>query len=444
MLANFAPGNDDLLRFSPEIILTIAGTVLMVLDPLFARRLPKLFGHLSILALILAIAGAAGANSVPGSSFSNLLVVDGFATFFRFLVLAIGVLTVLASYRYLDLEGAETGEYHALLLFSIVGQCLMVAANDLIMIFIGLEISSIATYILAGYLRNDKRNNEAALKYFLLGSFATAFLLYGVALIYGVTGTTRIDEIRTALNSPAAASSFPMIAIAAALMFVGLGFKVSGGPFQIWAPDVYQGAPAPVSAFMATGPKAAAFAIFFRIFLTAFHQVANGWEPLIWISALLSMTIGNFAALTQTNLKRMLAYSSIAHAGYVLVALAAHSEIGTAAAMFYLVAYALMNIGAFVVVIHMSGKGERHLKINDLAGLGRRQPVTAAMLTIFLLSLIGVPLTGGFFGKFFIFPGAPEANFGWPTVLGVLNSPVAAFYYLRLLVVMYMHEPGEV
>src|SRR5580692_3064905 len=415
MPANFAPSADDLLRFSPEIILTVAGTLLMVLDPLFAKRLPKLFGHLSILALLLAIAGAAGADSVQGSSFSNLLVVDGFATFFRYLVLVIGVLTVLASYKYLDLEKAETGEYHALVLFAIVGQCLMVAANDLIMIFIGLEISSIASYILAGYLRNDKRNNEAAIKYFLLGSFATAFLLYGVALIYGVTGTTKLDEIRTALNNPSEQTSLAMVAVAAALVFVGLGFKVSGAPFQVWAPDVYQGAPAPVSAFLATGPKAAAFAIFFRIFITAFQQIAGGWEPLIWISALLSMTIGNFAALTQTNLKRMLAYSSIAHAGYVLVALAAHSEIGTAAAMFYLAAYALMNIGAFAVVIHISGKGERNLKIDDLAGLARRQPVTAAMLTIFLLSLIGVPLTGGFFGKFYIFRAALESNLVWLT-----------------------------
>jgi NADH-quinone oxidoreductase subunit N len=448
MLANlpasgFAPGSDDLLRFSPEIILTVAGTLLMVLDPLFAKRIPKLFGNLSIVAFVLAIAGAAAANNVPGPAFSNLLVVDGFGTFFRFLVLGIGILTVLASYRYLEIEKAETGEYHALLIFSVVGQCLMVAANDLIMIFIGLEISSIATYIRAGYLRNDKRNNEAALKYFLLGSFATAFLLYGVALIYGVTGTTRIDEIRTALDSPTVASSLPMIAVAAALMLVGLGFKVSGAPFQIWAPDVYQGAPAPVSAFMATAPKAAAFAIFFRIFLTDFHRIAAGWEPFIWISALLSMTIGNFAALTQTNLKRMLAYSSIAHAGYILVALAAGSEIGTAAAMFYLVAYALMNVGAFVVVIHLAGKDERHLKIEDLAGLGQRQPVTAAMLTIFLLSLIGVPLTGGFFGKFYIFEAALQSNLDWLTVLGLLNSAVAAYYYLRLLVVMYMQEPGE-
>jgi NADH-quinone oxidoreductase subunit N len=444
MPVNFSPSADDLLRFSPEIILTIAGTLLMVLDPLFAKRFPKLFGHLSIAALIAAIAGAVGANGVAGAAFSNLLVVDGFATFFRLLVLSIGILTVLASYRYLDLEQAETGEYHALLLFSVTGQCLMAACNDLIMIFIGLEISSIASYILAGYLRADKRNNEAALKYFLLGSFATAFFLYGVALIYGISGTTKLDEIRAVLSNPNSGASFAMVGVAAALMFVGLGFKVSAAPFQTWAPDVYQGAPAPVSAFMATGPKAAAFAIFLRIFLTAFQQIASGWEPLVWIAALLSMTIGNFAALTQTDIKRMLAYSSIAHAGYVLVALAARSQIGTAAAMFYLVAYALMNIGAFAVVIQMAGKGERHLKIEDLAGLGSRQPVTAAMLTIFLMSLIGVPLTGGFFGKFYIFRAALESNLIWLTVLGLLNSAVAAYYYLRLLVVMYMYEPGDV
>ena len=444
MPANFVPSGDDLLRFAPETILTIAGTLLMILDPLFAKKFPKLFGHLSIVALVVALFGTAAAYSVPGAAFSNLLIVDGFATFFRVLVIVIGILTVLASYRYLDIADAETGEYHALLLFAIMGQCLMAASNDLIMIFIGLEISSIATYILAGYLRADKRNNEAALKYFLLGSFATAFLLYGVALIYGITATTKLDEIRTVLNAPGNVPSFAMVGIAAALMFVGLAFKVSGAPFQIWTPDVYQGAPAPVSAFLATGPKAAAFAIFLRIFLTAFQQVATGWEPIIWVSALLSMTIGNFAALTQNNLKRMLAYSSIAHAGYVMVALAARSEIGTAAAMFYLAAYALMNIGAFAVVIHLSGKGERHLRIEDLAGLGRRQPVTAAMLTIFLLSLIGVPLTGGFFGKFYIFRAALESNLIWLTVLGLLNSAVAAYYYLRLLVVMYMYEPGEV
>jgi NADH-quinone oxidoreductase subunit N len=337
----------------------------------------------------------------------------------------------------------ETGEYHALILFSVVGQCVMVTANELIMIFIGLEISSIATYVLAGYLRDDKRANEAALKYFLLGSFATAFLLYGIAWIYGLTGSTNLTAIRDALLSRTAAPSPVLVAVSAALMLVGLGFKVSGAPFQIWAPDVYQGAPAPVSAFMSAGPKAAAFAVFLRIFMTAFAPIGSGWEPLVWLSALLSMTVGNFAALTQSNIKRLLAYSSIAHAGYVLVAIAARSDTGTAAAMFYLAAYALMNLGAFAVVAHLSGKGERFVSVGDFAGLAQRQPFTAALLTVFLLSLIGVPLTGGFFGKFYIFKAALQSNLIWLTVLGLLNSAVAAYYYLRILVVMYMQEPSE-
>src|SRR5579862_4621910 len=227
MDGNFIPTSADIQRFLPETILTVAGTLMMVLDPLFARKLPRLFGHLAIASFILAMVAAVSANGLPGLAFSNLLIVDGFGTFFRILLMVIGILAVLASYRYLDREKAETGEYHALIVFSVVGQCVMVTANDLIMIFIGLEISSIATYILAGYLRNDRRNNEAALKYFLLGSFATAFLLYGVALIYGVTATTKLDEIRAVLSSPSAQSSFAMVAVAAALMFVGLGFKVS-------------------------------------------------------------------------------------------------------------------------------------------------------------------------------------------------------------------------
>ncbi|MDQ6699362.1 MAG: NADH-quinone oxidoreductase subunit N [Acidobacteriota bacterium] len=443
MPANVMPSSAEMIRFLPEIILTVLGTLLMVLDPLFAIRLPKMFGNLSILGLLAAMAASIYAFTMPGPAFSNMLVVDGFATFFRVLVIGVAILAIFSSYKFLDRERAETGEYHALILFSVMGQCLMVAANELIIIFIGLEISSIATYVLCGYLRDDKRNNESALKYFLLGSFATAFLLYGVALIYGLTGSTNLTAIRTALANTSAAPSPAMVGVAAALVFVGLGFKISGAPFQIWAPDVYQGAPTPVTAFISTGPKAAAFAIFLRIFMTAFDSIGRGWEPLVWISALLSMTIGNFAALTQSNVKRMLAYSSIAHAGYVLVALAARSEIGTASAMFYLAAYALMNIGAFAVVVHLSGRGERFLSVDDFAGLASKQPFTAAMLTVFLLSLIGVPLTGGFFGKFYIFKAALQSNLIWLTVLGLLNSAVAAYYYLRILVLMYMHEPGE-
>jgi NADH-quinone oxidoreductase subunit N len=437
------PTQNELIRFTPELILTAVATLLMVMEAVLSRRWQRAFGHFSIAALLAALAASIAAWQSPGPAFSNMLVVDGFATFFRVLVIAVGILTVLASYRYLSREGAETGEYHALLLYSIVGQCLMVTANELIMIFIGLEISSIASYVLAGYLRDDKRNNEAALKYFLLGSFATAFFLYGVAMVYGAAESTNLSVVHGVVSAGQLHGGLTLLGVAAAMMFVGLAFKVSGAPFQIWAPDVYQGAPAPVSAFLSAGPKAAAFAIFLRIFMTAFDSIGAGWEPLVWISALLSMTIGNFAALTQSNIKRMLAYSSIAHAGYVLVAVTARSQGGTAAAMFYLAAYALMNIGAFAVVVHLSGKGERFLSIEDFAGLGERQPFTAALLSVFLLSLIGVPLTAGFFGKFYIFRAALGSHLVWLTVLGLLNSAVAAYYYLRILVMMYMREPSE-
>jgi NADH-quinone oxidoreductase subunit N len=443
MPASFVPSATDYLRFLPEIIMIAIGTLIMLLEPLLGGNKKDSLNGLTVLGFIAALVAAVMANGMPGTSFSNMLIVDGFATFFRVLVIGVGIFTVLSSAQYLKREHAASAEYYALLLFSVTGQCVMATANELIMIFIGLEISSIATYILAGYLRDDKRNNEAALKYFLLGSFATAFLLYGIAWIYGTTGTTNLMDIRTYLTTPGVQRNLVLAGTAAALMFVGFAFKVSAAPFQVWAPDVYQGAPAPVTLFMSAGPKAAAFAVFLRVFMTAFEPITYRWEPFVWSSALLTMVIGNFAALSQTNIKRLLAYSSIAHAGYIMVAIASHSHIGIAAAMFYLAAYALMNIGAFAVITHFSRQGEKFLEVEDLAGLGWKQPVTAALFTIFLLSLIGVPLTAGFFGKFYIFKAALDANLIWLSVLGLLNSAVAAYYYLRILVVMYMHEPGE-
>jgi NADH-quinone oxidoreductase subunit N len=440
--ASALPPSVDYLRFLPEMILCVFATLVMALEPLSPPGKRSGLAGLSLVGFLAALAAAFWANSAPGTALSGLLIVDGFGTLFRVIVIVVGALTVFTSYSFLNREGANSGEYYALAMFSVVGQCIMATANDLIMIFIGLEISSIASYALAGYLRDDKRSNEAALKYFLLGSFATAFLLYGVALIYGATGSTNLSRIRAAIADPSAAPPALLVGIAASLILVGLAFKVSAAPFQMWAPDVYQGAPTPVAGFLSAGPKAAAFAVFLRVFMTAFQTNGESWEPLVWIAALLSMTIGNFAALVQSNVKRMLAYSSIAHAGYILVAITARSEDGVAAAMFYLAAYVLMNIGAFAVIAHLSGKGEKYLRIEDLAGLGVKQPLTAAALTIFLLSLIGVPLTAGFVGKFYIFKAALESKLIWLAVLGLLNSAVAAYYYLRILVVMYMQEPG--
>ena len=437
------PTSAELMRFAPEIVLSILGTLLMVLEPLTGdeRGVKPSLRFLALAGLAVALAASVLALGDPGPAFNGMLQVDAYGGFFRALVIVVGILTVLAAESYLRREKHETGEFYALVVFSIAGQCVMVTANELIVLFIGLEISSISSYILAGFLRDDKRANESALKYFLLGSFATGFLLYGIAWIYGLTGSTNLQTIQQTLS--AGSTNTVLVGLAAALMFVGFSFKVSAAPFQVWAPDVYQGAPAPVSAFLSAGPKAAAFAMFVRVFLTAFGSLAAQWENLLWLSALATMVIGNFAALQQSNIKRLLAYSSIAHAGYVLVAITAHSNVGTQAVMFYLASYAFVNIGAFAVVSHVARQGERHVAVEDFAGLAARQPITAFLLTVFLASLIGVPLTGGFFGKFYIFKAALDANLVWLTVLGLINSAVAAYYYLRIIMVMYTKQPSE-
>jgi NADH-quinone oxidoreductase subunit N len=438
--SSMLPTSAEYLRILPEIILTAVATLIMFLEAIASDSQRRMFPPIALAGLAGAMVAAISANASQGMAFHNMLIIDGFATFFRVLVIAVGMLAVFASSEYLRRESHPGGEFYALVLFSVAGQCVMATASELIMIFIGLEISSIASYILAGYLRDDSRNNESALKYFLLGSFATAFLLFGISWIYGYTGSTNLAEIRRQLEIPGGASQL-ITGTAAGLMFVGFAFKISAAPFQVWAPDVYQGAPAPVSAFLSVGPKAAAFAILIRTYFTAFGPVAHQWVPVLWTVSLATMIVGNFAAIQQSNIKRLLAYSSIAHAGYVLVAVTAHSEIGSAAAMFYLAAYAFTNFGAFAVVTHVARKGERYTKIEDFAGLAQRQPAMAAMLTIFLLSLIGVPLTGGFFGKFYIFKAALDSHLVWLTILGLLNSAVAAYYYLRVLVVMYMKDP---
>jgi NADH-quinone oxidoreductase subunit N len=364
--------------------------------------------------------------------------VEGFSIFFHFLVIAIAAIVILTSYEYMAVQRIRAGEYYALILFGTVGMCLMSSAIELVLIFIALEISSISSYVLAGFRRREASSSEASLKYFLLGSFATAFFLYGVALMFGATGSTNIDAISQALRSGA-----PVLAyVAMALMFVGLGFKVASAPFHIWTPDVYEGAPAPIVGLMSTGPKAAAFAVLLRVL---FEVNAPGRFWLIWVSAALSMTLGNIGALVQDNVKRLLAYSSIAHAGYLLIAFAAQPELGVSAAMFYTAAYAAMNVGAFAVVSHFANAGEKYVTLEDYAGLGRQSPALAATLTFFLMSLMGIPITGGFFAKFYVFSAALQANLVGLTIIGVLNSAVAAYYYLRIIVMMYMREPrGDV
>jgi NADH-quinone oxidoreductase subunit N len=428
----------DYMRILPELVLAIFGMLVMVIDPLLDdENSHHALGTIALIGTLAALASTYWMAQYPGTAFSNMVRVEGFSVFFHVLVIAIAAVAILSSFEYLKVQRIRAGEYYGLVLFGTVGMCLMSSAIELVLIFIALEISSISTYILAGFRRRDAASSESALKYFLLGSFATAFFLYGVALMFGATGSTNIDAISAALHS--GNLPVPVLAyVATALMFVGLGFKVASVPFHIWTPDVYEGAPAPVVGLMSTGPKAAAFAVLLRVM---FEANAPGRFWLIWVSAVLTMTLGNLGALVQDNVKRLLAYSSIAHAGYLLVAFAAVPELGTSAAMFYTAAYAAMNVGAFAVVSHFANFGEKYVTLEDYAGLGRKSPMLAATFTFFLMSLIGIPITGGFFAKFYVLSAALKSNLSGLAIILVLNSALGAYYYLRIIVVMYMREP---
>ncbi|HLV85954.1 MAG TPA: NADH-quinone oxidoreductase subunit N [Candidatus Sulfotelmatobacter sp.] len=442
-LAQAIPSAVDYVRILPELVLSVFGIAVMLLDPLVDEE--KSQKTLGLIGLAGALAGLIATwimAASPGLAFSNMVRVDSFSVFFHVLVIAIAAVVMLSSFEYMKVQRIRAGEYYALILFGVVGMGLMSSAIELVLIFIGLEISSISTYILAGFRRRSASSSEASLKYFLLGSFATAFFLYGVAMMFGATGSTNIDVISQRLQE----HPVPLLVyLATALMLVGLGFKVAAAPLHIWTPDVYEGAPAPVVGFMSTAPKAAAFAVLLRI-VFGINEPGHFWP--IWVAAALSMTLGNLGAMMQSNVKRLLAYSSIAHAGYLLVAFAMtsadNSANGIAAAMFYTAAYAAMNVGAFAVVSHFASTDERYLTLEDYEGLGRTSPLLAATLTIFLLSLIGIPMTGGFFAKFYVFSAALRANLIWLTLIGVANSGVGAYYYLRIIVVMYMREPRKV
>lgn len=427
------PPRDEFLRVLPILIFCGAGTLLMLLQPFLRSRTAMTV--LALLASLTALASVPCAAVHPGSAFFGLIGSDPAAIFFEFLVSAVTVLVVLVSASYLDREHLAPAEFFALLFFAAAGMCVLASAREMLTAFIGLEMSSISSYILAGYRRESPKAAESALKYFLLGSFATAFFLYGIALLYGSTGTTVITQMTVA-----APGLLPKLGLA--LLLIGLAFKVAAAPFQFWTPDVYEGAPTPVTALFSAGPKAATFALLLRLFVEMPIAAAE-WTRIFWILAALTMFAGNLGALLQTNVKRILAYSSIAHAGYILVAFAASNEIGVAAVLFYLLAYAAAKLGAFSTVSHLGGPGEKRVDLEDFAGLAQRQPVAAAALSLFLLSLLGIPVTAGFFGKFYIFKAALASHLIWLAILLGVNSVIAAYYYLRIIIVMYMRESKE-
>jgi NADH-quinone oxidoreductase subunit N len=429
----------NLASIGPWITLSIFAIAILLADALS----PK--GNRTA-APLLALAGlaVAGFQTISlwgknGLDFARMVYVDNFSLFFYMVFILGTALTVLISLQYLKDYGKNLAEYYALLLFATVGMMLMAAGAHLIMIFLGLEVMSIAVYVLAGLFREDARSNEAALKYLVLGAFASAFLLFGMAMLYGAAGGTLfLNDLPGRLT----AGFKPLTLLAIALLVVGFGFKVASVPFHMWTPDVYEGAPTSVTAFMAVGVKTAAFAAFARVFFLAFPTLMPDWTMVLWVLAVATMTLGNVVAIAQTNIKRMLAYSSIAHAGYLLVALVAANQLGAVSLMYYLLAYTLMNLGAFGVVILVGRKKDSYLSIYDYAGLGAQHPALAAAMALFMFALAGIPPTAGFVGKFYIFSAAVKAGYIWLAIIGVMNSVVSVYYYLRITVLMYM-KPAE-
>jgi NADH-quinone oxidoreductase subunit N len=431
------PINFDIFALMPLLTLVIT-SLLVMLTEAFMKTSEKTSYWLSICGLSVSIIFSFATVKLSGTVLQQMINIGGMGSIFSamFSISALG--TVILARDYLEKEGAHYGEFYLLILFSTIGMLLMATAADLIIIFLGLELMSICLYVLTGYMRKRKLSNESALKYFLLGSFATGFLLYGIALLYGASGSTKISFL---IHNYGLISASPFFWVGLGFLFIGLAFKVGGVPFHMWVPDVYQGAPTPVAGFMSTGAKAAAFSAILIVFLTSDVSRGNGVEKMIAIVAALSMIVGNIVAISQTNLKRMLAYSSIAHAGYMLVGIAANNQLGKSGVIFYLFSYTFMNLGAFGI-LSLVEKEEKNLSFEDYSGLGFRHPLLAALMSMFLLSLAGIPPFAGFFGKYYVFVAAIDSGLTWLAILGVLMSVVSVYYYLRLIVFMYFRE-GE-
>ncbi|HUA35941.1 MAG TPA: NADH-quinone oxidoreductase subunit N [Candidatus Binataceae bacterium] len=439
---NFASLNMIWLPVLPLAVVALAAMAVLLIGVRVDDEESEGLGFLTLAALVIAFVLALGIIGQSGIAFAGAIAIDGFAAFFELSILIAAALTVLMSLDYAGQYRLPGAEYYSLLLFSVLGMMLMATANDLIVIFIGLETMSISVYVLAGMLRRDPRSNEASIKYFLLGAFSTGFLLYGIALVYAATGTIKLIAIHAALTSDMAGN--PLLLLGLGLMLIGFGFKVAAAPFHMWTPDVYEGAPTPITAFMAVGVKIAAFAGFVRVFMVQLAPVSEHWTIVLWGLAALTMTVGNVLAIVQTNIKRMLAYSAIAHAGYILVAMTAGGTDAGGAILYYLLGYAFTNLGIFAIVVALERGGSANDEIADYRGLASRHPMMAAAMALFMLSLTGVPPLVGFVGKFYLFSAAVHRGFVGLAVIGMLTSAASAYYYLSVIVAMYMQEGGAV
>src|SRR4051812_11051622 len=427
----------DFYYILPELVLTGGALLVLIADVLLPKQRRGALAWVTLLALGATLAALLPFRHTHVEVAHGLLAVDQFALFFKVVFLVAAAITVLMSVRYLAIEGASPGEYYFLILCATLGMMIMAGGIDLITIFIGLETMAVSFYILAGYIKPNQRSNEAAVKYFLLGAFSLGILLYGMSLMYGLSGTTNLRVMATAFVGQ---ERDPRLVLAVILVVAGIGFKIAAVPFHKWAPDVYEGAPTPVTAFLSVGSKAASFAMLIRIFVEGLPSMSADWRLLFWVLAAISMTVGNVAAVTQSNVKRMLAYSSIAHAGYVLIGIVVGTQRGITATLVYLLIYSFMQLGAFAVLVVLRRKDVVGEELKDFSGLAFRNPFAAFAMLLFMLSLGGIPPTAGFMGKFWLFSAAIDAHYYWLAVIGVLNSAISLYYYIRIVVFMYLKK----
>lgn len=434
---NLQLSSTDYVSILPMVILAVAGMAVMLVDLALKPDQKPLTAWLALAGFVVAGIASLSIMEQTGSGFSGMIALDPYAQVLGLVAIIAGGFTVLTSFNYIRDRGFGRSEYYALLLFSTSGMVMMAAANNLIVVFVALELLSIPLYVLAGFARPNLESEEAAIKYFLLGAFASGFLLFGVALMYGALGTTDLAKIAALIPQVGAS---PLLLLGAGFVLIGLGFKVAAVPFHMWTPDVYEGAPTPITGFMSVGAKAAGFAALLRVFSYSLGGIQSQWVTIVAILAALTMILGNIVAVSQNNLKRMLAYSSIAHAGYILMGVASGNQTGVAGALFYLIAYTFTNIGAFAVLTSMAKQSGEDQTFPAYRGLYKRNPGLALMMMIFMLSLTGIPLTAGFIGKYYLFLSAVEAQLYWLAIIGVLTSVVSAYFYLRVIVDMFMRD----
>ncbi len=427
----------DLRPLMPEIIVTVLSLSILLSDLVIKRK-----ETIGLLSIICVAAAAYTFSGSLGTAFNGMFISDGYSIFFKCIFILNVILTVLISIKYIGIEKVNFGEYYGLILLSTLGMMIMASAGDLIVLYLGLELMALSTYILAGFIRYDTKSNEASLKYFLLGAFASAFLLYGTSLIYGLTGTTNLKAIADYIVRHGLTGN-PALMLAMVFLTIAFSFKIAAVPFHMWTPDAYEGAPTSITAFMSVGPKAAGFAVMGRVLLYALYPIKPQWTPILIPIAILTMGVGNIVAISQTNIKRMLAYSSIAHAGYALLGVIAGTADGLASVMNYMMIYAFMNIGAFAVIIMLRTEGFKGDNISDYEGLSKTHPIIAAFMLVFMFSLTGIPPTAGFMGKFYLFMSAVNAGYTWVVIIAVIFSAISAYFYLRIVMFMYMKEPKE-